>query len=139
MTTILLVLLAMVTVGAAGFALVPSALGGGRAEKRRKALQGNIRVNRMEADLVRNRDDRRKSVQQALKSQTAALNAKKRVSLSQLIFQAGMTIKPAAFIRNSIIFGAAVTVLLILVQVPMFLAPVFGLAAGYLLPRFYVG
>ena len=42
MTTILLVILAMVTVGAAGFALVPSALGGGRAEKRRKALQAKF-------------------------------------------------------------------------------------------------
>jgi tight adherence protein B len=138
MNTILLAILAMVTVGAAGFALVPSALGGGRAEKRRKALQGDIRANRLEADLARNREDRRKSVQQAIKSQTDALNARKRLTLSQLIFQAGMTIKPAAFIRNSIIFGAVVTVLLVLVQVPIYLAPAFGVAAGYLLPRFYV-
>ena len=57
MTTILLVILAMITVGAAGFALVPSALGGGRAEKRRKALQGDIRVNRLEASAARSRDD----------------------------------------------------------------------------------
>jgi tight adherence protein B len=139
MTTILLVILAMVTVGAAGFALVPSALGGGRAEKRRKALQGDMRVNRLEASAARNRDERRKSVQQALKSQTDALNARKRITLPQLLFQAGMTIKPAAFIRNSVIFGVAVTIILVLVQVPLFLAPVFGLAAGYLLPRWWVG
>ena len=139
MTTILLVILAMVTVGAAGFALVPSALGGGRAEKRRKALQGDMRVNRLEASAARSRDERRKSVQQALKSQTDALNAKKRLTLPQLLFQAGMTIKPAAFIRNSVIFGVAVTVILVLVQVPLFLAPVFGVAAGYLLPRWWVG
>jgi Flp pilus assembly protein TadB len=138
MTTILLVILAMVTVGAAGFALVPSALGGGRAEKRRKALQGDMRANRLEASAARSRDERRKSVQQALKSQTDALNARKRVTLPQLLFQAGMTIKPAAFIRNSVIFGVAVTVILVLVQVPLFLAPVFGLAAGYLLPRWWV-
>lgn len=138
MNTILLVILAMVTVGAAGFALVPSALGGGRAEKRRKALQGDMRVNRIEANAARSRDERRKSVQQALKSQTDALNARKRIALPQLLFQAGMTIKPAAFIRNSIIFGVAVTVILVLVQVPLFLAPVFGLAAGYLLPRWWV-
>jgi tight adherence protein B len=138
MTTILLIILAMVTVGAAGFALVPSALGGGRAEKRRKALQGNIRVNRLEANAARSRDDRRKSVQQALKSQTDALNAKKRVKLPQLLFQAGMTIKPSTFIRNSVIFGAVVLVVLVLVQVPIYLAPVFALAAGYLLPRMYV-
>lgn len=139
MNTILLVILAMVTVGAAGFALVPSALGGGRAEKRRKALQGDMRVNRLEANAARSRDERRKSVQQALKSQTNALNARKRVALPQLLFQAGMTIKPAAFIRNSIIFGVAVLVILILVQVPIYLAPVFAVAAAYLLPRIYVG
>ena len=139
MTTILLVILAMITVGAAGFALVPSALGGGRAEKRRKALQGDIRVNRLEASAARSRDDRRKSVQQALKSQTDALNARKRLKLPQLLFQAGMTIKPAAFIRNSIIFGVVVLVILVLVQVPIYLAPVFALAAGYLLPRWWVG
>ncbi|MGB3339133.1 MAG: type II secretion system F family protein [Devosia sp.] len=139
MTTILLIVLAMVTVGAAGFALVPSALGGGRAEKRRKALQGDVRVNRLEATAARTRDDRRKSVQQALKSQTDALNARKRVKLPQLLFQAGMTIKPAAFIRNSVIFGGVVLAILVLVQVPIYLAPVFALAAGYLLPRMYVG
>ena len=139
MTTILLVILAMVTVGAAGFALVPSALGGGRAEKRRKALQGDVRTNRLEASAARSRDDRRKSVQQALKSQTDALNAKKRVKLPQLLFQAGMSISPSTFIRNSIIFGGVVLVILVLVQVPIYLAPVFALAAGYLLPRWWVG
>jgi len=139
MTTILLVILAMITVGAAGFALVPSALGGSRADKRRKALQGDMRVNRLEASAARNRDERRKSVQQALKSQTDALNARKRIALPQLLFQAGMTIKPAAFIRNSVIFGVAMLVILILVQVPLYLAPVFALAAAYLLPRWWVG
>ena len=139
MATILLVILAMVTVGAAGFALVPSALGGGRAEKRRKALQGDVRTNRLEASAARSRDDRRKSVQQALKSQTDALNAKKRVKLPQLLFQAGMSISPSTFIRNSIIFGGVVLVILVLVQVPIYLAPVFALAAGYLLPRWWVG
>jgi tight adherence protein B len=138
MTTILLVILAMITVGAAGFALVPSALGGGRAEKRRKALQGDMRVNRLEASAARSRDERRKSVQQALKSQTDALHARKRVKLPQLLFQAGMTIKPAAFVRNSVIFGAGVLVVLILAQVPIVLAPVFAVAAGYLLPRWWV-
>ena len=138
MSTILLVILAMITVGAAGFALVPSALGNGRAEKRRKALQGDLRVNRLEASAARSRDDRRKSVQQALKSQSEALNARKRLKLPQLLFQAGMTIKPAVFVRNSVIFGIAVLVILVLVQVPIYLAPIFALAASYLLPRMYV-
>ncbi|UJW84854.1 type II secretion system F family protein [Devosia sp. SL43] len=139
MTVILLAILAMVAVGAAGFALVPSALGGGRAEQRRKALQVNTRVNRLENDAARNRDQRRKELQRSLKQQSDSLNSKKRVTLPQLLFQAGMTIKPAAFIRNSIIFGAVVTVVLIVVQVPIYLAPVFGVASGYLLPRMWVG
>ncbi|SEP70097.1 tight adherence protein B [Devosia sp. YR412] len=138
MTTILLIILAMVTVGAAGFALVPNAFSGGRAEKRRKALQGDIRVNRLEVAATRSRDERRKSVQSALKSQTDALNAKKRVTLPQMLFQAGMTTKPATFIRNSIIFGGVVFVLLVLVQVPIYLAPVFAVAAAYLLPRMWI-
>ncbi|WEK03564.1 MAG: type II secretion system F family protein [Candidatus Devosia phytovorans] len=139
MQTILLIILAMVTVGAAGFALVPNAMGGGRAEKRRKALQGDVRVNRLEVDAARNRDERRKSVQTALKQQTDALNAKKRVTLPQMLFQAGMTIKPAVFIRNSVIFGVVAFVILALVQVPIYLAPIFAVAAAYLLPRWWVG
>jgi tight adherence protein B len=138
MTVILLAILAMVAVGAAGFALVPSALGGGRAEQRRKAFQGNTRVNRLENDAARNRDQRRKELQRSLKQQSDALNSKKRITLPQLLFQAGMTIKPGTFIRNSVIFGVAVTVILVVVQVPIFLAPVFGVAAGYLLPRMWV-
>lgn len=137
-TTLTLIVLAMVAVGAAGFALAPNAFGSGRADKRRKALQGEVRVNRVELDAARNRDDRRKSVQQALKSQTAALNAKKRITLPQMLFQAGMTTKPAVFIRNSIIFGVMVFILLVLVQVPIYLAPVFAVAAAYLLPRMWI-
>ena len=139
MTIILVAILAMLTIGALGFALVPSALGGGRAEQRRKALQGDIRVKRVETDLARNRDQRRKDVQRVLKQQNDSLNAKKRLTLSRLLFQAGMTMKPATFIRNSIIFGIGVTLLLILVQVPIFLAPVFGVAVAYLGPRWWVG
>jgi len=138
MTMLLLVALFVITIGAAGFALVPSALGNKRAEKRMKAFQGDIRANRREADASRTREDRRRSVQQALKSQTDELNAKRRLSLSDLIFQAGMTIKPAAFIRNSIIFGAVLFVVLMIVQVPIYFAAIFGVAGGYLLPRFYV-
>lgn len=138
LTTILLVVLAMVTVGAAGFALVPSALGSSRAEQRRKAFKGDVRANRLEADASRTRENRRKNVQQALKAQADELNAKKRVRLPDLLFQAGMTIKPAAFIRNSIIFGAVLFVILVVAQVPFYFAIVFGVAGGYLLPRFYV-
>jgi len=139
MTLILIVILAILTVGAAGFALVPSALGNGRADKRRKQFQGDQRVNRQENEAARSRDQRRKSVQQALKTQSNALNAKKRLTLSQLIFQSGMTIKPATFIRNSVIVGVVLFLVLVVVQVPIYLAPIFALAMAYLGPRWWIG
>ena len=135
---LIIALLAMIVVGAIGFALVPSAIGSGRAEQRLKSFQGDIRVNRLELDATRNRDQRRKELQQTLKNQTAALNQKKRATLKQRLFQAGMTIKPAAVIRNRVILGVVAFVVLVLVQVPIYFAPVFAIAAGYLVPRMYV-
>lgn len=135
---LLIALLAMLFVGALGFALVPSAMGSGRADKRRKAFQGDVRVNRLEVDSTRLRDQRRKEVQRALKAQSDALNTKKRITLPQLLFQAGMTIKPAAFIRNSVIFGVVLLAVLVVVQVPIYFAPIFAVAGAYLLPRMYV-
>lgn len=135
---ILLAVLAIIAVGAAGFALVPSALGNSRADKRLKAYRGDLRTSRRELDADRTRDARRKSVQQALKAQNDELNARKRVKLSDLIFQAGMTISPGAFIRNSCIFGAGLFVLLLITQVPFYFAGIFAVAGAYLLPRLYV-
>lgn len=138
MNVLLLAFLAIVTVAAAGFALVPSMLGNSQADKRRKAFQGDIQVNRRENDATKTRDSRRKSVQQALKQQTNALNAKKRVPLPALLFQAGMIIKPATFIRNSVIFGVGLFFVLFIVQVPFYFAAIFALAGAYLLPRMYL-
>jgi len=137
MNTILIALLASLFIGAIGFALVPSALGSSRAENRRKAFKGDIQANRLQTDVTRVRDQRRKSVQQALKQQTDALNSKKRLTLPQLLFQAGMTIKPAAFIRNSVIVGIVMFAVLVIAQVPIYFAPIFAVAAAYLLPRWY--
>lgn len=137
MTTLLLALLAMITVGAAGIALVPSVLGNKRAEQRMKAFQGDLRTNRREADANRIRESRRKNVQEVLKSQ-AAQNTRKRLTTSDMLFQAGMTISPATFIRNSVIFGAGLFIVLVLAQVPFYFAGIFALAGGYLLPRMYV-
>lgn len=136
--TLLLVILAMVTVGAAGFALVPSALGNKRADQRKKAFQGDVRANRSMATADRTRENRRKTVQQALKAQSEELNAKKRVRLPDLLFQAGMTITPATYIRNSAIFGAGLFVLLMISTVPFYYAAVIAAAGAYLLPRMYV-
>lgn len=137
--TLVLFVLAVITVGAAGFALVPSLLGDGRAQKRRKALQGDVRVNRREVSADRVRDQRRKNVQQALNAQNEELAAKRRVRLPELLFQAGMTVTPGVFIRNSVILGTGLFVILLLVQLPYYFAGIFALAGAYLLPRIYIG
>lgn len=139
MSPLIFALLAVISVGALGFALVPSMLGSSRAQKRIRALQGDIQANRQQLTADRSRDQRRKSVQQALKSQTDALERKKKnVPLQTRIFQAGMKINKAAFIRNQVLFGIGVALACVLLQVPLLFAPVFGIAAGYLLPRMYL-
>ena len=140
MTPLILALLAAVCVGAAGFALAPSLLGGGRANKRIKALQGDIQANRRNADVARNRDTRRKEIQQTLRAQTAVLEKrKKRVPLQDKLYQAGMKLKRGAFIRNSIILGVVVFALLFVLQLELIYCLVFSIAGGYLLPRMYLG
>lgn len=140
MTPLILALLAAVAVGAAGFALVPSMLGGDRANKRMKALQGDIQANRRDADATRNRDTRRKEIQQTLRAQTTALERKKKnIPLQDRLYQAGMKIKKGAFIRNSVIFGLIVFVLCFVLQLELIYCLIFGIASGYLLPRMYVG
>lgn len=138
MTNLLLVILVMVMVGAAGFALVPSALGNKRADLRRKAFQGDMRANRQEADASRTREARRKNVQQALKSQSDELNQKKRLSIADMLFQAGMTTTRSVYIRNSVIFGAGLFLVLLIAQVPFYFAIIIAGGGGYVLPRMYV-
>jgi len=139
MSPLIYALLAIIAVGAAGFALVPSMMGSSRAEKRIRALQGDMQANRQEITAERSRDQRRKSVQLALKAQTQALEKKrKNVPLQARIFQAGMKTTKATFIRNSVLLGAGVALACFVLQVPPLFAPVFGVAAGYLLPRLYL-
>jgi tight adherence protein B len=139
MSPLIYVLLAVIAIGAAGFALVPSMVGSSRAEKRKKALKGDIQANRRENNAVREREARRKNVQAALKQQTDALaRTRKRVPLQQLIFQAGMKTRARDFIRNQVILGLAVLGVLFFLQVPVLYAAIFGAAAGYVLPRWYL-
>ena len=140
MNAIVYALLAVVCVGALGFALIPSLLGGGgRVDKRIKAMQGDIQANRRESSAARNRDSRRKDIQQTLKAQTAALEKqKKRISLQARLYQAGMRLKPVGFIRNSVILGLALFALCFFLQVELIYCLILGLAGGYLLPRMYI-
>jgi tight adherence protein B len=136
MTPLVLLVLVIVCLGAAGFALVPSMVGSSRATKRRRALQGDFQANRRESQAERQRDSRRRQIQQTLKSQTDALNnRKKRVPLRLQIYQAGMKMSPAAYIRNSVILGIVIFVICFVVQVPLLFALVFGVAGAYLLPK----
>ena len=140
MTPLILAVLAVVTVGALGFALVPSMLGSSRADKRIKAMRGDVQANRREESATRTRETRRKEIQQTLKQQTALIEKrKKRVPLQDRLYQAGMKIKRGAWIRNCVIVGVVVFVITFLLQVPILFALVFGIAGGYLLPRFYLG
>jgi tight adherence protein B len=140
MNPLIFAVLAIVAVGAAGFAVVPSLLGSGRADKRIKALQGDIQANRREATASRTRDTRRKEIQQTLRAQTATLEKrKKRVPLQDQLYQAGMKLKRGEFIRNSIILGVVLLVVTFFLQVELLYCLVFALAGGYLLPRMYLG
>jgi tight adherence protein B len=140
MSPLIYALLAVLAVGAAGFALVPALLGSSRADKRFKALQGDMQANRRENSAARDRDSRRKNVQAVLKTQQDGLaQIKKRVPLQGLIFQAGMKIKARDFIRNQVIVGAVIAVVLFVVQVPWYYAMIFGAAGGYVMPRWWLG
>lgn len=140
MNPLVIALLAVVCVGALGFALMPSLLPSGRAEKRIKSLQGDIQANRREATASRSRETRRKEIQQTLRAQTETLEKRrKRVPLQDQLYQAGMKLKRGAFIRNSIIVGLVLFVVTFVLQVELIYCLVFGLAGGYLLPRMYLG
>ena len=50
-----------------------------------------------------------------------------------------MKTKASAWLRNQAIVGAVIALLCFFLQVPLLFCPVFGLAAGYLLPKMYLG
>ena len=139
MEVLLYAILAMVGVGALGFALVPSLVGSSRADKRMKALQGDIQANRRNAETSRTRDQRRKQIQDTLKAQNEALGkTKRRVPLQDQIYQAGMKIQARDWIRNQIIVGVVLAAVCIFLQVEWYFALIFGAAGGYLLPKFWM-
>ena len=138
MEALLYAILAIVGVGAVGLALVPSLAGSSRADKRIKALQGDIQVNRRNAETNRSRDARRKQIQDTLKAQNDALGTRKKVALQDQIYQAGMKIQARDWIRNQIIIGIVLALVCFLLQVDWYFAIIFGAAGGYLLPRFWM-
>src|SRR3569833_654935 len=140
MSLLVYVVLGMVGLGALALAFVPSLTSSSRADKRMKALQGDIQANRRAAESVRTREDRRKQIQQTLRQQNETLGkAKRRVPLQDQLYQAGMKIKARDWTRNLIIIGVVVTIIVFFLQVPIYLCPVFGIAVAYLGGRFWMG
>ncbi len=149
MNVLILAVLVVVGVGAIGFAFVPQLMGSSRADKRIKALQGDIQANRREATAARTRDDRRKQIQQTLRVQNDALGRqRRRVPLQDRIYQAGMKIKARDYIRNEIIVAVVVVILCVLFQVPAIdvagipvplYALIFGGAVAYLGGNWWIG
>jgi tight adherence protein B len=141
MNILVYLVLAIVGFGAIGLALAPSVFSAGsrRADKRMKALQGDIQGNRREADAVRNRDERRKQISVTLRQQNEALGKRRRTSLQDRLFQSGMKIKARDWIRNLVIIGAVFSVLCLVLQVPLLLCPVLGFSVAYLGGKFWLG
>ena len=140
MSPLVLALLVIVCVGALGFALVPSLAGSSRAGKRMKALQADVQVRRQVASADKVRETRRRTVQDALKQQSDALNARRaRKSLRHRIFQAGVRTQPKVWVRNCIILGVVLMIVLFIAQVPLLYAAVLAVAGAYVLPNFYLG
>ncbi|HWJ88784.1 MAG TPA: type II secretion system F family protein [Pelagibacterium sp.] len=140
MSPILLAILVMVCVGALGFAFIPSLAGSSRASKRMKALRADVQVRRQTVSADQIRETRRRTVQDALKQQSDALNARRaKKTLKHRIFQAGIKTTPKVWIRNCIILGVAMLVVLVVVQVPLLFAAVLALGCAYVLPNMYLG
>lgn len=139
MSPLVLGLLVVICVGALGFAFVPQLAGSGRAEKRKKALKGDVVVRRQAISAEKTRDTRRRTVQDALKAQADQLNARKaKRNLKARIFQAGIKTDVRTWVRNCIILGVVLFVVLFVLQVPLLFAAVFALAGAYVLPNMFL-
>ncbi|MCF6327371.1 MAG: type II secretion system F family protein [Devosiaceae bacterium] len=140
MSPIVLGILIFICVGALGVAFVPSMAGSGRADKRIKALHGSALGKSADDKLSKGKEDRRRSMQQAVAEQLKNNgNKKKRIPLQAQLHQAGLKIDKAAFIRNSAILAIVIFVLCFIFGAPLLYAAVFAAAGGYLLPRWYLG
>ncbi len=139
MPTFILIILGAVSLGALAMVFIPS-FAGGRAEARIKALKrGEPSQNRQVVAAQRQRDSRRRTVQEVLTAQQQELlKRKKRLTLQHRIYMAGMKTRRTAWIRNSVILGAAILFVMVVVEVPLPFALSFAAAGGYLVPRLYL-
>lgn len=139
MSPLVLAILVIVCVGAAGFALVPVFSTSNRAQKRLREFSATNVAGAPVTKSERDRDARRRSIQETVRKQTEALEKeRKRVPLELQLYQAGFKIKKAAFIRNSIILGVGIALVCFVLQVPLLYSLIFGVCSAYLLPKWYL-
>ena len=141
MSPLVLILLAVLAVGAVGLAFAPGMSGGGRADKRIKALSAGERTGgrSRRVDPQKKLSDRRKSLQDILDEQNDKNKKNKRVSVKKKLAHAGMRLTVSAFWRNSVIFGSLVFIIAWVLGVPILFALVFGAAGTYVVPMWYIG
>ncbi|MFT6659801.1 type II secretion system F family protein [Maritalea sp.] len=140
MSPIILILLVSLAVGAVGMAFIPGIVGGGRADKRIKALTTGERATgrKTRVDPAKARQNRRKSLQDILDDQSEQNKKNKKISLKKRLAHAGMSISVNGFWRNAAILGVVVFLVTWLTGVPILLALVFGAAGAYAVPMWYV-
>ena len=139
MSPLVLGILVAICIGALGIAFVPAMAGSERADKRVRAINRADKIKNPGDPHNREREQRRKDMQQAISEQTKnAQKKKKKIPLQLQLYQAGMKVSRAVFIRNSLIVGAVIFVLLFLLAVPILYAGIFSVAGAYLLPRKYL-
>ncbi len=131
MSPLILALLAFISVAALGGALAPSIFGSGaKVEKRISSLKGNMREREREKRGLRNKENRRKAIQEVLEEH-AKKNKKKRLTLKERIFQSGMTISKGAFIRNSVIGAVILFFILLMLEAPIWFALIMSISLSY--------
>ncbi|MCB1518117.1 MAG: type II secretion system F family protein [Hyphomicrobiaceae bacterium] len=139
MNPLLLGLLVAVGIGAGAFALLPI-FAGGRADERIKSLKDTKGPLRPHERADKQREERRKELMQSV--QRAAADQKKKtrakVPLDLQLYQAGFKIKKSAWVRNVIILGGLIFVVLFVLQVPLFFSAVIAASVAYLAPRWWL-
>lgn len=142
MSPLILGLLVTVGLGAAAFALLPIFSGADRADARVKNFRSKgPAVDKATAGGDRLREERRKETLQNLQKfqDQTKKKSKARIPLDLQLFQAGLKLKKAGWIRNVSIFGFVVFIILFVMQVSLLFCVILAFSVAYLGPRWYLG
>lgn len=140
MLTILLPLLALLTVGGIGYAFVGSSDTTPRARNRLKSIKQGASVTSKETKQQQKERDRRKTVQRTLKElEEKTKEQRARVSLETRIERAGLQMPPLMFWLFSALLGFAMFVMMYMGGLNIFVAAAGGFAGAFGLPRWFLG